>query len=262
MISPKAILSSIFTFSTLALSAQNIIPPKEYSCLKTEKSIKIDGNGSDLAWQEAQWSSVFVDIEGDKQPAPFLKTRIKMLWNDVGLSILADLEEPHVQASITQRDAVIFHDNDFEVFIDPDNDGINYYEIEINALNTVWDLMLSKAYSKGGKPDNSWTAMGLETAVSINGTLNQPADKDSSWTVEMMIPWTAFKENRSPKKGEQWKINFSRVQWRFDVENNKYVKRKNSSTGKSLPELNWVWSPMSVINMHIPERWGWLKFED
>lgn len=31
-------------------------------------------------------------------------------------------------------------DNDFEVFLDPDGDNHNYYEIEINAHNTVWDL--------------------------------------------------------------------------------------------------------------------------
>ena len=26
------------------------------------------------------------------------------------------------------------------------------------------------------------------------------------------------------------------------------------------PERNWVWSPQGVINMHYPERWGYLQF--
>ena len=28
----------------------------------------------------------------------------------------------------------------------------------------------------------------------------------------------------------------------------------------NLPEDNWVWSPQGAINMHLPERWGRLRF--
>ncbi|CEN48597.1 hypothetical protein CCAN2_1920045 [Capnocytophaga canimorsus] len=49
-------------------------------------------------------------------------------------------------ATLKERDTVIFHNNDFEIFLDPDNDSHNYYEFEINALNTVWDLFLTKPY--------------------------------------------------------------------------------------------------------------------
>ena len=51
--------------------------------------------------------------------------------------------------TLTEHDSVIFQDNDFEVFIDPDGDNHNYYEIEINALNTEWDLRLPKPYRDG-----------------------------------------------------------------------------------------------------------------
>ena len=27
-----------------------------------------------------------------------------------------------------------------------------------------------------------------------------------------------------------------------------------------LPESNWVWSPQGAINMHMPERWGYVQF--
>src|SRR5262249_3420192 len=36
--------------------------------------------------------------------------------------------------------------------------------------------------------------------------------------------------------------------------NGKYEKVK----GK--PEHNWVWSPQGVIDMHRPERWGYVRF--
>ena len=57
-----------------------------------------------------------------------------------------------------------------------------------------------------------------------------------------------------PKDGNQWRINFSRVEWDTTIEAGKYVKVKGR------PEHNWVWSPQGVINMHCPERWGYLQF--
>ena len=57
---------------------------------------------------------------------------------------------------MTERDSVIFRDNDFEVFIDPDGDTHAYYELEINALGTVWDLLLLKPYRDGGPAINGW----------------------------------------------------------------------------------------------------------
>ena len=29
---------------------------------------------------------------------------------------------------------------------------------------------------------------------------------------------------------------------------------------KGRPERNWVWSPQGVIDMHRPERWGYVQF--
>ena len=53
--------------------------------------------------------------------------------------------------TLTERDSIIFHDNDFEVFVDSDSDNHQYYEIEISALNTVWDLRLVTPYRFGGQ---------------------------------------------------------------------------------------------------------------
>jgi hypothetical protein len=33
------------------------------------------------------------------------------------------------------------HDNNFEIFLDPDADAHDYLEIEINGLGTAWDLV-------------------------------------------------------------------------------------------------------------------------
>ena len=36
--------------------------------------------------------------------------------------------------------------------------------------------------------------------------------------------------------------------------------RKKDVKGDFLHEYNWVWSPQGVVNMHEPEKWGYVYF--
>ena len=236
--------------------------PRRAICYRAPVAPLIDGRLSEPEWQAAPWSDLFVDIDGTRKPA--LSTRVKMLWDDEYFYIGADLEEPDLWGTLEARDSVIFQDNDFEVFIDPDGDTHSYYELEINALNTVWDLLLVQPYRDGGPAIHGWDIAGLRTAVDLRGTINRPGDKDQAWSIEMAIPWRILAEaapRRSrPRAGDQWRVNFSRVQWQLDQRDGKYAKRPDPKTGKPLPEDNWVWSPQGAINMHMPERWGFVQF--
>jgi hypothetical protein len=116
--------------------------PRTYECRRSPDPLRIDGRLDEPAWTAAPWTDLFVDIEGDAKPRPRFRTRAKMLWDDRNFYIAADLEEPHVWATLTKHDAVIFHDNDFEIFLDPNGDTLEYYELEVNAINTTWDLFL------------------------------------------------------------------------------------------------------------------------
>jgi hypothetical protein len=49
-------------------------------------------------------------------------------------------------------------------------------------------------------------------------------------------------------------MGFSRVEWQISISDGKYTKVPNT------PESNWVWSPQGVIDMHRPERWGYVQF--
>lgn len=232
--------------------------PRRYRCSFTQSRPNLDGSLTDPAWEAAEWTDDFVDIEGDAKPMPRFRTRVKMMWDEEFFYIAAEMEEPHVWATLTEHDSVIFHDNDFEVFIDPDGDAQRYFEFEINALNTGWDLYLAKPYRDGGSADNSWEMPGYRSAIHVKGTLNDPSDVDEGWTVELALPWSAFAENGGmpcpPQNGDTWRVNFSRVEWVVDVIEGRYVKREG------LREDNWVWSPQGVIDMHQPEQWGFVEF--
>lgn len=238
--------------------------PKTYIAYRASSGLVMDGAFDEADWQNVPWTEDFVDIEGVGQPEPLYNTRVKMLWDDDYLYIAAELEEPHIWATYTERNSVIFHENNFEVFIDPNGDTHNYYEYEVNALGTEWDLFLTKPYRNGGIPMSSWYIRGMKKGIHLKGTLNDPSDKDTLWRVELALPWNILREcapgRRKPRPDEQWRINFSRVEWRLDVVDGEYVKRINPETRRHYPEYNWVWSPQGVIDMHRPELWGYVQF--
>jgi hypothetical protein len=240
-----------------------IIFPQHYIAYQASKAIEIDGLALEKNWELANYSTDFIDIEGIKTPK--FKTQVKMLWDEHYLYVYAEMEEPHVWGNIKKHDAVIFYNNDFEVFIDPTDDTYNYSEIEVNALNTTWDLRLNKSYRFGGHANDYYEIEGLKTAVHIKGSLNDPSDIDTSWSVEMAIPLEVIlqrkrKKLKHPKEGDYWRINFSRVQWEHDLKNGIYSLKKVD--GKRLPEYNWVWSNQGAINMHLPEHWGYVEFSE
>ena len=240
--------------------------PRTYVAPRTPEPPVIDGRLDEPAWRAAAWTEDFTDIEGPSRPAPKFRTRARMLWDSTNLYVGAEIEEPDVWATLTEHDSVIYHDNDFEVFIDPDGDTHEYYELEINALGTVWDLFLVKPYRDGGPAVNAWEIRGLRSAVTVNGTINRPGDRDAGWSVELAIPWDVLKEaahrDAPPAPGDQWRINFSRVEWRTEARDGRYEKVLDSKTGKPLPENNWVWSPQGLVAMHYPEMWGIVQFSE
>lgn len=240
------------------------LPARNYVVSRAIDPIVIDGRGNEASWGQAVWTENFVDIEGPSKSQPAYQTRVKMLWDKTCLYVLAELEEPNIWAYYQQHDLIVYQENDIEVFIDPDCDGRNYFEFELNAANTLFDLLLPKPYRNGGKPLLTWDAQGFRSAVSIDGTLNNPNDRDKKWTVEMAIPFESLQseatETPVPGDGEIWKINFSRVEWQTVTTDGSYRRKKDEKTGQLLKEDNWVWNPTGEINMHVPERWGFLQF--
>jgi hypothetical protein len=117
--------------------------------------------------------------------------------------------------------------------------------------------MLTKPYRDGGHAIDAWDVRDIKYALNLDGTLNDPSDIDKGWSIEVAIPWKVLEEAANhggpPINKEQWRINFSRVQWDTEIINGEYVKKK-------APEHNWVWSPQGLIAMHFPEMWGIVEF--
>jgi hypothetical protein len=188
-----------------------------------------------------------------------------MLWDEKYLYVYAEMEEPHVWGYQKRRDATIFEENDFEMFIKPSALTPQYGEFEMNVQGTIWDLFFMRPYRSGAEYMVSWDMREMLAGVHIDGTINNPGDTDKGWSVELAFPWNALKElgRKSPvRDGDTWRINFSRVEWQHTITHSGLYIRKTGQKGELLKEGNWTWSPQRVIQMHEPEFWGYLQLSD
>ena len=231
--------------AAVILPAISFAQPR-YECHCAPGLIKIDGVLDEAAWQAAPESQPFKDIRGADWPEqPTMETTFKMLYDENNLYIGGIIRETNITGSLTEHDCIIYHDNDFEVFIDPYGEGQFYYELEFNALGTVMDLLMTKPYREDGNFLMNWDCTGLQIKTSYDGTLNDSSDTDKAWYIEIAIPLISL-DRRSKKLSEQkvWRMNFSRVEW----------------LKKGGPEENWVWSPTGIVDIHLPDKWGYVDF--
>jgi hypothetical protein len=116
--------------------------------------------------------------------------------------------------------------------------------------------------------DTTWDIPGMKTAVYVDGTINDPRDTDRGWSVEFAIPWSVLTEYAHkpcpPENGDMWRVNFSRVEVVHEIVTADYTPQDRTNNAyrrkEGIPEDNWVWSPQGVINMHCPEKWGYVRF--
>lgn len=254
-----------------------------YNVLRTSEKPKLDGTLAQAIWQQAPRSPRFTDmISGE--PA-ILGTTAAALWDDEALYVGFWIEDPYPSAKLTQRDSLIFQENDVEVFIDTGN---AYYEFEMNALNTVYEVLfiwqdtfemvdsslfdLKKAIAFGGNFDRSETHFwrgthprglrwafpsydlpGLKSAISIEGELNNPSVISRGWRAEIAFPWHGMKPwskgtSVPPEVGNEWRIFFGRFQ-------------KLKLGGKSVSAA-WSWDVIGSGDNHLPERFTRVRFSD
>ena len=253
--------------SQLSVYSSTPIKPPTYVCYKLQSPITVDGIISEEEWGAVPLVGNFRDINEDG-PSPWLRTEARIGHTDEGIYFAAKMEEPHLWATFTEHDAPLYQENAFEFFIDPSNTTHNYLEYEVNVLGTEWDLFLSKPYRDAPMLVlSNWEFMGMKSKVFVDGTPNDPSDRDRFWSVEIFVPWRAIYQvaetkKRKPAEGDQMRINMQRVEWALDVIEGKYVKAV--AEGDSRPRPNyWLWASQGKTGTsHAPEYWGYVQFTE
>lgn len=254
---------------------------KKYTALHTSAAPLIDGKLDEAMWQKIERSPRFTDLISGGET--LYDTRAAVAWDDDNLYIAFWMEKPFVQGTFKNHNDLIYRENDAEVFIALNN---AYYEFEINALNTRYEafFMWKEAYEKNGFaaiPNlsltnplvrnfngvgfknhprglryGSWDFKfpGMQSGVHVDGTLNEPKDRDRKWTVELAFPWKGMEWLRKgderaipPKNNDVWRIDFTRF--------NPY---KEAPPAKD--SGGWAWSSHGVWDSHVPECFPKITF--
>ncbi len=232
---------------SFSLFAQEI---REYTVKRVGDAIEIDGRLDEASWQAAALSEEFVRYYDGA--VTNLSTQAKFLWDDSYLYIGFICEDPDVWATFMNRDDFLWNEEVVEILCDPDGNDLNYFEIQVNPLETLLDLTLDKPYYQGGTADFSWTVDSLFAGVHVAGTLNDSSDTDTSWTCEVAIPFDeiAFAGptlNFPPIDGESWRILVTR----YDYERG----------GEEYVEIS-AWNQTDSRGFHVPEKFGRIIFSE
>jgi hypothetical protein len=259
---------------------------QNYLCKKTTSPIEINGDLNKPVWQRVEKSPRFIDVIGGN-PGLY-DTRAALLWDEKYLYVGFWCEEPYPTAHITQRDGLLWFENDFEIFIDG---GDSYYELQVNALNNIYEAFYiwKDAYSKfadfqefdvfkndarvfGGNHDRTgeffwkgshprgnrwaflnWDFPGLKTAVKINGRLNDTSEPSQGLEIEFAFPWSGMTHLANgrfipPRKGDLWKIFMGRYQ-------KMQINGREESVG-------WSWDKIGTNDNHYPELFTQIEFSE
>lgn len=168
-------------------TAQAFAPP-----LRT--SIEIDGDPGELMLGRP----LIIDSEFGVRAEVWFRT------SERGLYIAAVVSDPQLEATQPSYQP-LWEDDGLEILFDTGWDratgampGLDDYKFVVTAINAT-------SVSWGGvSPRTAWS-LPIESAVRMRGTINQPADVDDGYDLELFIPWGHGFERPSP--GAAWGVN-------------------------------------------------------
>jgi hypothetical protein len=216
---------------------------REAECRWASGAITIDGKADEPGWAQAPVLKDFAAF-WERKPARSA-TRARLLWDNDFLYFTAEMDDVDLYADVKEHNGMTWNNDVFELFFKPDADKKAYYEFQVNALNTQLELFLPSRGSGGYGRFAPKTRFGMESAVRLQGTLNNWEDRDTGWTVEGKIPWTAFKATGGrPRPGDRWKFALCRYDY---------------SVAYETPDLSST-APLTAANFHRYEDYGVLRF--
>ncbi len=137
------------------------------------------------------------------------------------------------------------------LFIDVNGDDEHFFEFQLNPLNGFNDLFILRPRTKS--PLSERLTYGLmffkgydipeyQSAVTVQGTVNEPGDTDKGWTAEVMLPFKSLMmpaQRPGPAAGDTW-----RAQIAFQ-------------TGTDKGYRYHVWAPsFNAWHHHCVDHWG------
>jgi hypothetical protein len=191
------------------------------------------------AWDEARRVSLTRYWSGEEAPAE-RHAEACLLWDDEALSVLylCRQSEPLIVSASPQveRKTRGLWDRDVcEIFVAPDASVPEHY-FEFEAAPTGEWLDVAIKWRPAGREMGWQYHSGIRTAARVRPGLV---------AIRMRIPFAAL-SGGPPRAGERWRANLFRC----------------VGAGDARGYLAWQPTHTAEPNFHVPQKFGWLIFED
>jgi hypothetical protein len=220
-------------------------PPvtREAVCYKVSQQPVIDGKLDDRVWASVPVIDRFSAFWDRAEVGS--GTRAQLVWDDDALYFAAKMTDNELRAFGTRHNDRLWLGDVFELFFKPFADRPEYYEFQVNPRSTILEL----AFPQRGFDFATLAArppMGMQAAATVDGTLDQPGDRDQGWSVEGRIPWSIFAPTGGrPAVGATWR--FALCRYDYGPEGTKPVMMSSA--------------PLTRPSFHRYEDYGVLRFE-
>jgi len=229
------------TFSIAEKSDSEMVT-RQAVCRWAAKPPVIDGKLDDLCWKQATVIDRFATFW---TRTPREGTRAYLVWDAEAIYYAGTMTDTEVRAFGTHRNDTLWEGDVFELFLKPSADHPEYFEFQANPRGLVFEMAFAK---RGEHPDpfSKGPVLGTRAVAVVDGTLDQPGDKDRSWTVEGRIPWSAFSlTGAKPMPGDSWL--FAICRYDYGPEGTQSVQMSSA--------------PLTQSSFHRYEDYGTLRFE-
>ena len=186
---------------------------RNYSVMKTDEAITVDGKLDESAWQSARRTQPLVQPDG----APLdsrIQARARLLWDDTHLYVAFTVQDDDLWNPKTQRDAELWEQDVVEIYLDPGSDGRDYVELQVSPTGAVFDAWFDSHRAPDWPDAARRFNIGWRSAVTTDGSVNARDDgvEDKGWTVEVAIPFAELPGlSGPPAEGDRWRLNLYRL---------------------------------------------------
>ena len=174
----------------LLLTKRKYAPMKRWN---GQEAVLVDGMMKEESWKDIPLLEGFTVLATGKEPKQPFEARVT--YDNRGVYILtrAAAQRPNqIVSQAKNHDDPVHKDESVEVFIDPKNNGRDYYQFAVNTQGVVLDR--SSAAGLAWNPH--WEAV--------------VKNYETYYTVEMFIPYQALGVYSVPNNGAKWGLNICR----------------------------------------------------
>lgn len=194
------------------------LPTAHTIAKKAVDPIAIDGKLDEQSWKAAERLPIEIIHNKAQKTTPGGFGRFT--WDAENFYIAFEVIDTDIQAQgdghdicdiVPPRDVV-------EIFLDTSNDDEHFLELHLNALNGFNDIFIIRPRDDSPLQSclryklmfmNGWNLEKYQTAVQVNGTVNNAQDEDKGWTAEIKLPFKSLLlpvGQKQPKLGGVWRM--------------------------------------------------------